>query len=590
VRVECAKVTVPLDRTGLAPGQIALHVERSLASGMPRGVMLLVAGGPGQPSAGVFALRESAAGFHRLFPGYTLAAFDPRGTGQSSPLSCPGIQELFSTQTDDGEASVLAAACGAMLGDNRRFYSTRDHAEDLEAVREQLGVDRIAIWGTSYGTKLGLNYALAHPDRVERLLLDSALPPEGHKPFGGDTLQGLPAALSSFCAADACRAATPDFAGDVVRLANQLGAKPITGRVLVPGGSRVERLDGVQFLELVVEADLNPGVAAVLPAAVRAALRGDPRPLLRLNLVVGLGMVPTESLNAALFTATVCDDGPFPWGADTPVADRQRLIDAAIAALAPGSLGRFGTWATRFGNEVFCQQWPAHSAAPAFTPLPLPNVPVLVLAGDRDSRTPVSGASSVASRFPQGRLLVVPGVGHSVLSADLTGCAVGAVVTWMRGSEPPSRCDRSPAIVRPLAAFAGSLASLAPTGAAPGAAGRTLTAAIRTAGEAGAMWTLMALGFEQAQTTIAGLNGGRLAQASSSEAFSLQRYSIVPGVELSGQLKPFTSASVIFPFRFVGKVTVTGPKAARGSLVIERDRVRGTLGGRKVDVALKTPG
>ena len=587
-QAECASIVVPLDRTGMVPGQIVLHVERSLPAGPSKGVMLLVAGGPGQPSSSTFALGETATQQRRLFAGYTLAAYDPRGTGQSSPLTCPGIQGLFSTETDFREAAKLAGACGTVLGDNRRFYSTQDHVEDIEAVRQELGVDKIAIWGTSYGTKVAVAYALTHPDHVERLLLDSVVAPEGHDPFGTETMRELPKALASLCAGGACREATPDFVDDVVKLANELGAKPISGRVLVPGGkSRVETLDGVQYLTLVIEADLNPGIAAALPAATRAALAGDLRPILRLNVILGLAPQLAESINAALFAATVCDDGPFPWKPETPIAERQALYDAALKALPPGSFGRFGSWSAGFGNAAFCELWPAQPSPPTFTPQPLPDVPVLVLAGDRDSRTPVAGAAGVAARFPHARLLIAPNVGHSVLGADLTGCAEKAVMDWMNGSATtPKRCPRSPHIINPIAAFPTSVASLAPAAGVPGLAGKTVNAVSRTIREAGATWIMLAVGGNEQDTTVAGLLGGSLVQSNDTPVTELSRYSIAPGVALTGRVFPqrFSSASV-FPLRFDGTVRVGGPRAAHGTLTFGPKRIRGTLGGRKIDVA-----
>ena len=49
--VQCGTVDVPIDRTGGIPGTIGLHVEVLPASGVPRGTMFLIAGGPGQGSA-----------------------------------------------------------------------------------------------------------------------------------------------------------------------------------------------------------------------------------------------------------------------------------------------------------------------------------------------------------------------------------------------------------------------------------------------------------------------------------------------------------------------------------------------------------
>ena len=72
-----------------------------------------------------------------------------------------------------------AAVCAERLGPARARYTTQETVADLEAVRAALGYERIALYGTSYGTKLAVAYARAHPDRVERLLLDSVVAPDG---------------------------------------------------------------------------------------------------------------------------------------------------------------------------------------------------------------------------------------------------------------------------------------------------------------------------------------------------------------------------------------------------------------------------
>src|SRR5690349_5897750 len=45
------------------------------------------------------------------------------------------------------------------------------HADDLEAVRRRLGVERWAFWGESGGGVLGLLYALRHPQALGGLIL-----------------------------------------------------------------------------------------------------------------------------------------------------------------------------------------------------------------------------------------------------------------------------------------------------------------------------------------------------------------------------------------------------------------------------------
>jgi pimeloyl-ACP methyl ester carboxylesterase len=578
----CTTLRVPIDSSGMVPGTLPLYMQQLSAEGLQRGVMFLLAGGPGQPSAEVFNLGKNAAMLRNIFSGYRLVAFDPRGTGKSDLLSCPSLQAAVTVTAD--EQARLAGQCAATIGPTYRFYATRDHVEDIESVRKAVGVDKIGLWGTSYGTKLAVAYALAYPQHVDRLLLDSILPPEGHDSFATDTLQNLPRGLANLCYRSSCSDATPNLTADLAALANRLQAKPLVARVPYPRGrSRKVMLDGVTLLGVTLDTDLNPGLAAEFPAAVHAALHGSTRPLLRIVAFDQQSSeIPVLDLSFALLVATNCNDGRFPWAPDTPIAERQAIYDAARARLLPGATGPFGKWATDFGTAKLCIRWPSPSGGAPIGPGPLPDVPVLLLAGDRDLRTPVANAFAVAARFPQGRVVVVPGVGHSVQSADFTGCATTAITTWLEGRIPPAVCPRVPLLVAPLAAFPRSVGSLSPVGAS-GLRGRTLAAAIRTVREAGATWLFAVDGFAEAPTLVPGPYGGTLRPAKEGPTFKLNRYSVVPGVELTGTLQLERGPlRAVIPFRFVGSVTVTGAKAAHGKLTVGDPMVTGSLAGSRV--------
>src|SRR5918995_7509 len=126
--------------------------------------------------------------------------------------------------------------------------------------------------------------------------------------------------------------------------------------------------------------------------------------------------------------------GRFPWAPGTPPAQRRATIDAALAALTPGSLGPFGPWSARLGMAYYCEQWPSPAGHTPLGTGPLPDVPVLAVNGGFDLRTPTANALAVVSQFPQGRLIVVPGVGHSVLNLDFSGCSQNAVRSWILGT------------------------------------------------------------------------------------------------------------------------------------------------------------
>ncbi len=52
-------------------------------------------------------------------------------------------------------------------------YSCAAHIRDLELLRQKLGVEKLALFGHSWGGVFGL-YATEHPDRADRLFLLSA--------------------------------------------------------------------------------------------------------------------------------------------------------------------------------------------------------------------------------------------------------------------------------------------------------------------------------------------------------------------------------------------------------------------------------
>ncbi|HEX6789298.1 MAG TPA: alpha/beta fold hydrolase [Gaiellaceae bacterium] len=549
--VVCSTVNVPLDRTGVVPGTIPLHVEMIPAQAS-RGVVFLVAGGPGQGSAHTFHLSdpEEAAYFEFLFPGYTLVAYDDRGTGASNVLDCAALDgPVFA-----GDDAEVAAQCASQIGPGTSFYSTADHAADLEAVRQSLGFDKIAVLGVSYGTRLALAYASAYPQHVERLVLDSIVPPDKDSAFESDTLKAMPGTLGQYCAGGLCAGTTKSFASDVVAVVNKLGSTL-----------------GARLLGVVIDGDLNPGLAAELPAAFHAARAGNLEPIFHaMSLDVSeLGSTAAD-FSDALYVATVCDDGPFPWTPTMAPSARPAAIKAALAALPPGSFGPFGLWAASLGNASTCAGWPTPTNDIATPVGPLPDVPVLGFSGGLDLRTPTAGATEVMAQFPQGHLVVVPGVGHSVLTADPSLCAQKDLRNWiLNGATPQGSCARPKPFLPPVAAFPARL----PKHLSPA---QTLSVATKIVHEAEAVW-LATGAMSTSSHTVLGISSGEA--VSTENGVRLTSYGIAPGVTVSGRLAMYDFGP---PLLFTGSVKVAGSAAAHGTLTLTHGRLRGRLGNRKV--------
>ena len=155
----CSTLDVPLDRTGRRNGTLHLRVGAADNVRAPRGVLLVLSGGPGQP--GLFLLDRFAAEKRR----YRVVVFDQRGTGAGA-LDCEAMQQQMGASDLFPPTAGAVRACAAKLGDRRQFYGTDDVVEDIDALRRALGVDKIALDGVSYGTYVAGREARAQPDHL----------------------------------------------------------------------------------------------------------------------------------------------------------------------------------------------------------------------------------------------------------------------------------------------------------------------------------------------------------------------------------------------------------------------------------------
>ncbi len=104
--------------------------------------------GPGIPALSALAAAGERPLDFAAAEGYDVYYYDQRGAGFSSRL------------------------------DLRRQapYTVRGHVEDLEAIRAALGAERVILAGHGWGATLAINYLLAHPERVDRLMLLAPAP------------------------------------------------------------------------------------------------------------------------------------------------------------------------------------------------------------------------------------------------------------------------------------------------------------------------------------------------------------------------------------------------------------------------------
>ena len=346
----CASVAMPLDRSGKVPGTVAMTIERKAASAASgQSAVVALAAGPGQAAAPLGELLARA-----IAPALAtrdLLVFDQRGTGHSSPLNCPVFANIAALESaTESTLAPLVELCALQIGPERGSFTTQESVEDIEAIRHAAGDKKLVLYGTSYVTKVALEYAERYPQHVESLVLEGVVPRERtgtvrRRALCGDRLGARRTVLSTYACAEIIANPLGDLARLIARLrkhrlqrvgVRRLGQAP---RGVADRARRAEHPAG--------GATSIRRCARCCRGAVHSALNGDPDPLLRLNLIAE-GLVPSvpirpnpelerasqEEENNALFLTTSCEETLFPWqrSATTVYAPRGSARRAARAA------------------------------------------------------------------------------------------------------------------------------------------------------------------------------------------------------------------------------------------------------------------
>jgi len=144
--VACAgRATVPstaggTPAEGRVPGDGAQLYYRMVGSGSD--VLVMIHGGPGMDSGYMVPDFAPLAEHHRLL------FYDQRGGGRSE-----------------------------LLRDDPALYTMARHVADLEALRRHFGLERMTLVAHSFGPAIAASYAIAHPDRVARMIFIGPVPP-----------------------------------------------------------------------------------------------------------------------------------------------------------------------------------------------------------------------------------------------------------------------------------------------------------------------------------------------------------------------------------------------------------------------------
>lgn len=412
------------------PASIELATVRVRQTGKPsaRSAHVLLAGGPGDSGVSLVTglVQQADSEVWRLFDG-DIIGIDQRGTGRSRPnldarvpynlpLDRPGSIEEWLPRIHD--ASRMVAEGFRARGIRLEAYNTRESADDVAAVVQALGYERVTLWGRSYGSHLALATAARYPAMIDRLVLVS--------PEGPDHTWKRPSQVDVVIDQLVARGAT-DLRANMRKVLIRLTGAPVSVRVTDPmsGAQATVVLGAFDIQWIATQALGDPRLVATLPAAFREMAEGNFERLAQIALVrrtrTGVDSAMKHMMDASS-------------GAS---ADRRRLIESEARDALLGN-------AINFPGMFAKEAWgPVTDMGEEFRRPVVSNTPTLILVGDLDPRTPVANAREIAATLPRAHMVVLENATHQF---DLFGAPAvrDLVAGFLRGEAVAERVPLPP--------------------------------------------------------------------------------------------------------------------------------------------------
>lgn len=402
---ECARIDAPLDWNDPDNTETirlaALRIP-STGAGEPLGTLFINPGGPG--SSGVDEALEfsDSTVFRPILDNYDFVGFDPRGIARSSGLSCEAqssIKELNIARCV--EAEPLAASMG-----------TSQVARDLDLLRSLMGDEKLNYLGYSWGTVLGATFSTLFPERVGRMVLDSAVAADWSSPIGtfdqrwaiDRELRQMIDGCGTLYAVDVCPVANADALQDAFAALN---TEPLTA-------SDGSTIDGERmFIYLLTSLYKSDDRRALALEAAGGALKGDQEKIDAIALALAGGSAVVS------LAGEIVKCHSFP--ADPRLVE---LVEHIEEKGLPVSMGgpEITDTSLRQWVDLACDALPNSGDDITDTFSGSPDAPILVIGVTRDHATPFEGAELLVEQLGNATLLTLDGTGHGASFLGRSTC------------------------------------------------------------------------------------------------------------------------------------------------------------------------
>ena len=459
---QCGMVTVPLDYEHPDSQTITIALKKLPASdgNAEHGSLFLNPGGPG--GSGVAMMQVMAPMLTEETRGaYDIIGFDPRGVGQSTPITCwtnDEIKQHLANPSDDagptdplkgvmyknvaaqekidrGAANAARCAQHSQVPELLDHVGTRNVARDLDILRATNSNAKLNYLGVSYGTYIGAIYADLFPGHIGRVVLDSAMDPS--KRSGGEIraeqitfLEGALRQYVEHCQAqDGCplTGSTDEAVAQLAAFVDGLDKNPLTAP---DSDATVNTQDATAIIQRLAVA--QPDWEALTAMLTPAMTNRDGT--LMVKAKQGSNKSSTMPVEAAayianseiMFAAVICNDDPDTGGTASD-------WDAQAAA-EKKTYPFFG--GTSSAMDAYCQGWGHRGKTPPQETRAKGSDPILVVGIKGDIQTLYSWAQSLAGQLDNGHLLTVEGYGHGAFGTN--SCASTAITGFLVNGTMPA--------------------------------------------------------------------------------------------------------------------------------------------------------
>ncbi len=427
VDAEFGRLTVPENRRSPNGKTIEIAFVRFKKTGPGAGVpVVYLAGGPG--GSGISAALGTRFGLFMAMREFgDVIALDQRGTGQSKPsLLCKQRLNLPPAKAGVREEMVALVSERARLcadqmradGIDLSAFNTEESADDVESLRVALGADKLSLWSISYGTHLALTVIKRHPKSIDRAIMAGVNGLDDRRKLPSDAEAALDEASRLAKRDEALTAIVPDLKALIAKVMSDLDKGPITVDIVNPQTQQSEKVGlsklDVQFLT--AQSLGSSRFITSMPALYYSMSKGDYTEIARLLAGQRIAGLP----QSAMYFAMDCSSGGSPERYERIKREEGKtLLGNAFNLLISDS----------------CATWNVRDLGAEFRKPVRSNVPVLMISGTLDGRTPPARAEDVRKGFTNGVHLIVEGASHDDDLWFSTPVIKETIMSFMKGEK-----------------------------------------------------------------------------------------------------------------------------------------------------------